>query len=103
MAEEAKEIIKEKLIRIDLSAKVNEEGMTLQDLLVMFLQACDKHGLYACGVIVKKDDMRVAEIFGMQHDKSENNFLSVKILKETLSRFGSAEVIGTTRISSQTN
>lgn len=99
---EAKEVIK----RIDMNVTVNNDGMTLQDLLVAFLQSCDKHGLYVCGVIVKKEDSRIAEIYGMQHDVEaikNKDFLSVQILKQTLARLETAQVLGTTAISSQTN
>lgn len=101
MPEDAKEAIQ----RIDLSIKVNDEGMTLQDFLVSFLQSCDKHGLYACGVIVKKEDSRVAELFGMHEGSSDviKELLSVKVLKQTLERLDKTVVLGETRISSQTN
>jgi hypothetical protein len=87
--------------RIDLSVEVHE-GATLQDLLTSVLMAMDKQGLYMCGVICKKEDSRVCEIFGMQM-ADYKGYLSVKVLKQAMSRFDDAIELGSTRIKAQTN
>jgi hypothetical protein len=77
---------KPKFEAIDLNIKVNEEGLTIKDLLTTLLNELSKNGLYAAGVILKQKDTRVMQIFGHQaKDKSQT--FPLEVMRHVVDRF----------------